>query len=72
MRPEDVSLLGRVSRVNAAAGDIVLRVLTGLADDDALGADFAEIGRVYSEIGADFTRRANELGVRAIEGPAPP
>ena len=72
MRPEDRDLLGRVSRVNSSAGSIALRVLSGLADDDALGADFAELGRLYSELGADFTRRANQLGVRAIEGPAPP
>jgi hypothetical protein len=69
MMPEDRELLGRISKVNQAAGEIALRVLSGIADDDTLSGDYDDLGRVYSQLGDAFTQRAAELGQRRALDP---
>jgi hypothetical protein len=61
MRREDVELLGRIHKVNSAAGRMVLQVLSGAADDDALSGDFGTIGRLFRGLGEAFIARSIEL-----------
>ncbi|HEV7980737.1 hypothetical protein [Amycolatopsis sp.] len=61
MRHEDVELLGRIHKVNSAAGRMVLQVLSGAADDDALSADYDSIGRLFRGLGEAFIARSIEL-----------
>ncbi|MCU1687802.1 MAG: hypothetical protein JWQ81_8541 [Amycolatopsis sp.] len=61
MMQPDIELLSRIPKVNAASGEIMLRVLSGIADDDAASADFAAIGALYTQLGAAFTQRAEQL-----------
>jgi hypothetical protein len=61
MRHEDVDLLGRIGKVNGAAGQMVLQVLSGVADDDALSGDFETIGHLFRGLGEAFIARSIEL-----------
>jgi hypothetical protein len=62
MDRRDTELLSRISQVNQVTGDLVVHVLTGIADDDALSGDFASIGEMYTQLGKAFLERAAELG----------
>lgn len=61
MRREDIELLGRIQKVNDQAGRMVLQVLSGAADDDALSADYESIGRLFRGLGEAFLARSIEL-----------
>jgi hypothetical protein len=68
MRKEDVELLGRIHKVNGTAGQMVLQVLSGAADDDALSADYESIGRLFRGLGEAFIARSIELS-RPVDEP---
>lgn len=76
MRREDVELLGRIEKVNNLAGRMVLQVLSGAADDDALSGDYESIGRLFRGLGEAFIARSIELSSPVDEPkqiePSPP
>jgi hypothetical protein len=61
MIDRDRELLSRIAKVNSVSGEMVIHVLTGIADDDALSADFANLGQLYKQLGEAFLERAADL-----------